>query len=523
MSQNRTLVCWIGHTDLASMASEVGGKIAKSVTTAINRDIRPEDDGGPIRALLSTESFDSIHFLSGYPAEIEKAFQKWLGQEMTFHKPAKIKSPTDHESIFLAADKFLAKLYKSPKTLPTELCVHLSPGTPAMSAVWILLGTSKYRAKFFQAFQGKSSETRIPFSLDLHIKDVISKADSAFEHLRAQNPEDLEGFGEMTGSSPEMKEAVGRAHRVALRDVSVLLIGESGTGKSKIAEAIHKASRRKNQPFKSINCAALPEQLLESELFGHAQGAFTGADKDKVGIFEEADGGTVFLDEIGECNLGLQAKLLTVLQPLIEKGPSMRKFRRVGRNEDIETDVRIIAATNQNLIQMVKLKTFRLDLYYRLAAITIKLPALRDRADDVIDLANEFLSQINNDFSRDDDYQPKKLSKDALSLIRDHDWPGNARQLYNAILQAVVMSNAETVKAIELSAAIEESPVEQEKSLLEKPLGNGFDLTDLLDFIRKHYLQRSIQEANGVKSKAADLLGYSRQTFTNHLKEFDLD
>ena len=351
---NRTLVAWIGATDLASMGKDLGGQVKSQVEKAINREIRDADDGGPIKTLLENEAFDSIHLLCTYPKSLQPKFEKWLGVQVDFYRPAKLEGPTDYASIYTTVDEFLKSLYAPQVKHPTELCIHLSPGTPAMAAVWVLVGKSKYKATFFQSYRGKSSVTEIPFDLDLHIRDVITDADVAYEHLRAMSPGELDGFSDMIGSSKSMREAVGRAHRAAIRDVSVLLLGESGTGKSKIAQAIHEASPRKGKPFKSINCAAIPDQLLESELFGHVRGAFTGADKEKKGLFEVADGGTLFLDEIGECNPALQAKLLSVLQPLIEKGPCVRQFRRVGGSKTLTVDVRIIAATNQNLIERVE-------------------------------------------------------------------------------------------------------------------------------------------------------------------------
>lgn len=523
--KNRTLVAWIGATDLASMGKDVGGQVKSQVEKSIKRQIRDADDGGPIKTLLQNETFDSIHLLCTYPKSLQPKFEKWLGVDVEFCRPTKLEGPTDYASIYTTVDEFLKSLYAPKAKHPTELCIHLSPGTPAMAAVWVLVGKSKYKATFFQSYRGNSSVTEIPFDLDLHIRDVITDADVAYEHLRAMSPGELDGFSDMIGSSKAMREAVGRAHRAAIRDVSVLLLGESGTGKSKIAQAIHDASPRKGNPLKSINCAAIPDQLLESELFGHVKGAFTGADKEKKGLFEVADGGTIFLDEIGECNPGLQAKLLSVLQPLIEKGPCVRQFRRVGGSKTYTVDVRIIAATNQNLIEKVELNEFRLDLYYRLAAITIKLPPLRNRGKDVLDLAKHFLTQINDDFAgQDPTYEVKKLSADAGSFIRSHDWPGNARQLYNAVLQAVVMTGRSSLTRLDISAAVEEAPRTANKSSLDLELGNGFDLGGHLDEIRKHYLERGMEEAGGQKKKAAELLGFENwQTMDKQLKKFNVN
>lgn len=521
---NRTLVAWIGATDFASMGKELGGSAKTQVEKAIRRSCRESDDRGPLRSLLREEDFDSIHLLNSYSKTLESKFAKWLDPKVKIHRPEALSSPTDYASIFQSADNLLKALHSQDRNPPTELCIHLSPGTPAMAAVWVLLGKSKYKATFFQSFNGTNTRTDIPFDLDLHIRDIVTDADTAYEHLRAMSPGELDGFSDMIGNSSAMREAVGRANRAAIRDVSVLLLGESGTGKSKIAKSIHDASPRKANAMHSINCAAIPDQLLESELFGHVKGAFTGADKEKKGLFELADKGTIFLDEIGECPPALQAKLLSVLQPVIEKGPCVRRFRRVGGSKELTVDVRVIAATNQNLIERVEQNEFRLDLYYRLAAITIKLPPLRKRGKDTVALAKQFLSQINDDFVRQDEYySPKTLSKDASSFVQSHDWPGNARQLYNAILQAVVMTPNQALSRRDLTAAVEEAPKTAKQSLLDLPLGDGFDLNEHLEDIRKHYLARGMEEANGTKKAAAELLGFENwQTMDKQLVKYGI-
>ena len=205
----RTLVSWIGATDLASMGKDLGGQVKAQVEKAIKRPVRDADDGGPIRTLLRNEDFDAIHLLCTYPKSLQPKFAKWLGTNVEFYRPEKLAGPTDYASIFKAVDEFLKQLYESKASRPTELCIHLSPGTPAMAAVWVLIGNSKYKATFFQSYRGESNVTEIPFDLDLHIKDVITHADAAYEHLRAMSPGELDGFSDMVGSSKAMREAVG--------------------------------------------------------------------------------------------------------------------------------------------------------------------------------------------------------------------------------------------------------------------------------------------------------------------------
>ena len=306
-----------------------------------------------------------------------------------------------------------------------------------------------------------------------------------------------------------------------MHDVPVLILGESGTGKEMFADAIHKASARRNNRLYSINCAAISKELIESELFGHMKGSFTNAEKDRKGLLEQADGGTLFLDEVGECDLGLQAKLLRALQPPHDKGPCHRVFRPVGATEDRVSDVRIVAATNRDLVKMVQQGLFREDLLYRLATITVKLPPLRERGKDVMTLAETMLDGINVQFQKalGNAYIPKMLSPDAKRFVRKHEWPGNVRELRNVLIQSAVMSIDKSITDHDIAAALSQLPnTRQESGDSDKPLGDGFDLEAYLDDIRKRYLIRAMQQANGVKNKAVELLGYnSHQVLTGHL------
>jgi transcriptional regulator with PAS, ATPase and Fis domain len=231
------------------------------------------------------------------------------------------------------------------------------------------------------------------------------------------------------GDSAGVREAVGRAKRAALRNVSILLLGETGTGKELFARAIHRASSRAGQAATGYQlCAALSKTLLESELFGHKRGAFTGADRDRPGAFESAHGGTLFLDEVGECDLETQAKLLRVLQPLPGGGPCHRVIRRLGDDRDRDVDVRIVAATNRDLYAAVRSGGFREDLYYRLATISVALPPLRERKSDIVKIAERLLEQLNRQFAAEQPgYEHRFLSASARAFLKRHDWPGNVR------------------------------------------------------------------------------------------------
>jgi transcriptional regulator with GAF, ATPase, and Fis domain len=310
-----------------------------------------------------------------------------------------------------------------------------------------------------------------------------------------------------------------------MRDVPVLLTGESGTGKEMFARAIHEASHRRNRPFLAINCAAIPTDLLESELFGHVKGAFTGATSDHPGAFEMADGGTLFLDEVGECESAMQAKLLRVLQPPEGAPPCGRTFRRVGASEDSTSDVRVIAATNQDLVERVNQNRFREDLYYRLAVITVKLPPLRERKSDISLLVDALLKQINAEFGREEPgYRDKSLSASAIAFVRQYHWPGNVRQLHNALVQAAVLADGDEIHPSDLSCAVADFPEMAHQNPLDHELGSGFSLPELLEDIQRHYLQRAMAEAKGVKTKAAQLVGYANyQTLDAQLRRLGGD
>lgn len=522
--KRRTLVSWVGATDLASMANDVGGNVAEQVGQAINRPLRASDGGGPLKTLLKHEQFDQIWLLNNYHESLQESFVEWLGFDAKFAEIEAIKSPTDYASIYVSVDKFLAQLFEDTKTRPTDLCVFLTPGTPAMAASWVLIGKSKYSPTFFQAYKDDCNVEEIPFDISLHIRDVIGKTDSAYELMRGANPEEFEGFTEIVGHSEAMKEVIGRAQLIAIRDVPVLLLGESGTGKTRIAESIHNASTRKSKKFATINCAAIPESLLESELFGHVKGAFTGADTDKAGLFETTDGGTLFLDEIGECPLEIQAKLLSVLQPITGKGASVRKLRRIGSDEEREFDVRVVAATNRNLVEQVNQNLFREDLFYRLAAITLRLPPIRERGDDIISIAETLLSQINTQFQDDNsDYIPKSLTGEAKDYLRSQRWPGNVRQVYNALLQTAVFSIEDEISSDDLAASLTEIPGSKSVSILDHTVEDGFSLDDVVADVRRHYIKIGYEKAGRNASQAAKLLGYSTaQTLRNHIKELDI-
>jgi two-component system response regulator PilR (NtrC family) len=314
---------------------------------------------------------------------------------------------------------------------------------------------------------------------------------------------------DLVGDSPRMREVMDLIDRIAPTHSTVLICGESGTGKELAARAIHARSPRHDRPFVSINCGAMPDELLESELFGHARGSFTGAVNAKKGLFEVADGGTLFLDEIGDTTPAMQVKLLRVLQE--------RRIRRVGGTEEAEVNVRVLAATNQDLEQLVRERRFREDLYYRINVIQIKMPPLREKREDIPRLATHFLQKYGALMSK----RVVGLEADALRQLQEHDWPGNVRELENVIERAVALARGESITREELSRNLGSAPRPARDLPIE--LGEqGIDLERELEGLREHFMQLALERAQGVQTRAAELLGMSFRSFRYFAKKYSL-
>jgi two-component system response regulator PilR (NtrC family) len=324
-------------------------------------------------------------------------------------------------------------------------------------------------------------------------------------------------FDNIIGNSSAMLQVFEMVETIAPTGSTVLITGESGTGKELIARAIHVRSPRSDRPFVAVNCGALTETLLESELFGHMRGSFTGADGNRKGLIEIADKGTIFLDEIGEMSPMLQVKILRVLQE--------RKFRRVGGNEEVEADIRIIAATNRDLAKMVADGQFREDLFYRINVIPVRLPSLRERIEDVPLLAEHFVAKFAELMKK----PIAGISGAAMARLQAHTWPGNVRELENAMERAVALERtpsilpeslpdapraAEGVPLVLAGASGSTSP----SALPEK----GFDLEQHVQHLEREYIAEALRRSNGVKVKAAELLGMSFRSFRYYMKKYNL-
>ena len=354
-----------------------------------------------------------------------------------------------------------------------------------------------------------------PFKID-EIKLIIQNALEK-KHLQKENlllkqvVRDRYHFENIIGQSSKMLELYDLLEKVAPTKTNILITGESGTGKELVAKAIHYNSPRKDKPFVTLNCGAIPESLIESELFGHMRGAFTDAISTKKGLFEVADEGTIFLDEISELPLMMQVKLLRVLQD--------REFKRVGGTEDIRVDVRILSATNKDLEGAVREKQFREDLFYRLNVIQIRIPSLRERKEDIPSLTSHFLKKYSEELGK----QISQISPEALRVLVQYDYPGNVRELQNIIERAMALETSQELTAPNLSSYIEEQlPIKKRPLDLEIP-SEGVDLEKIVEDVERTLLLKALDRTKGIKKKAAELLHINFRSMRYRLEKYGLN
>jgi DNA-binding NtrC family response regulator len=457
----QTLVAWIGATDLRASRNEIDGL-------------------GPIGNAVETTEFDEIALLCNYPKPEADAFVTWLEQRTDARISSKVvslSSPMNYGEVYEAADALVSELCADDGR---SLVFHLSPGTSAMAAIWLILATSKYDAELIASSPESGVYTpEFPFAL---ASDYLPRRRAALAGRKARQAFEATtepAFDKITHRCAAMQSVVGQCQRVAQFDVPVLLLGETGTGKELFAKAIHRASPRAKARFVPVNCGAIPPDLIESELFGHLKGAFTNAKDDRSGLFESAHGGTLFLDEMGELPLPAQVKLLRVLQT--------GEIRKVGSDEPIHVDVRIIAATHRDLTQAVEDNRFREDLLYRLAIAVIRLPPLRDRAEDLTLLADQTLSRLQTQFR--DQNSPISLTAAARNALKRYPWPGNVRELMAVLTRAVLWSETGEIDEDTIEASIAALPTGRDAGVLDRPIGDDFDLQDVLNEVRVHYMK----------------------------------
>jgi transcriptional regulator with PAS, ATPase and Fis domain len=472
-----------------------------------------EPDGGAVASAVKAEEPDEVVVLSSHPAQASQAWAASLRRRtrarVLVHQ-ATLRGPTDLTDIHHAATAAIRDtLERHPRK--SRLTLLLSGGTPAMAAVFIILGKTRYPSRFLETSRGHGvRQVEVPFSLSAELlPDLLRAPDAELERLAGELPPATAEFDGLVHRSTAMRRLLARARRVALRSVPVLVEGESGTGKELLARALHQASPRRAQPFVAVNCGAIPEALVESELFGHEKGAFTGALAARLGHFREAHGGTLFLDEIGELPRAAQVKLLRTLQE--------GEVTAVGSSRAVAVDVRIIAASNRTLLHEVAAGRFRSDLYYRLAVAVLVLPPLRERTGDLDLLLDHGLKQINAEFAADPGYEPKRLTPAARAALHAHAWPGNVRELMNTLRRAALWTPGATVQGEDAREALLSAP-----SPLEVTAGE-IDLPSHLAEIARRHLARALDAAGGNKSRAAAALGLaSHQTLTNWIRRYGL-
>ena len=386
-----------------------------------------------------------------------------------------------------------------PSTIVIMISAYASTSTAVEAMKW---GAYDYLPKPFKVKEIKAV-----------IQDALqaAQAQESQEIAVLDTPSDTDFHG-IVGESPEIKKILELLPRIAAATSNVLITGESGTGKELIAKAIHRESPRKDKPFVTVNCGSVPETLMESELFGHKKGSFTGATTTRSGLFEAAHGGTLFLDEIAELPPPVQVKLLRAVQE--------KTFKMVGGSEEISVDARIISATNRDLEREVMEGTFREDLYYRLNVINIHMPPLRDRPDEIPLLAQHFLEKYSREMAKD----IRKMSSFALDILKSYNFPGNIRELENIIERSVALETSNIVLPDSLTlSSFKQTQVTSQADTISLTLAQGgIDLDNVLGQLEKDLLQQALDRTRGAKQKAADLLGISFRSFRYRLAKYGL-
>jgi two-component system response regulator PilR (NtrC family) len=450
-------------------------------------------------------------------ADDEKSMREFL-DIMLKKEGYKVTLASNGEEVMKLVDKDIFDLALVDIRMPKQDGISVLKKIKAVSPETIVIVITAYASAdtAIKAMkEGAYDYITKPFKIE-EIKLIIQNALEK-KHLQSENlllkqvVRDRYHFENIIGQSSKMLELYDLLEKVAPTKTNILITGESGTGKELAAKAIHYNSPRKDKPFVTLNCGAIPESLIESELFGHMKGAFTDAVMTKKGLFEVADEGTIFLDEISELPLMMQVKLLRVLQD--------REFKRVGGTEDIRVDVRIISATNKDLEEAVREKRFREDLFYRLNVIQIKIPPLRDRKEDIPSLANHFLKRYSEELGK----QISQASPDALRILVQYDYPGNVRELQNIIERAVALETAGELTPHNLSSYIEEQlPLKRMDIDLDIP-SEGIDLEKIVEDIERTLLLKALDRTKGMKKKAAELLHINFRSMRYRLEKYGLN
>ena len=492
-----------------------------------------EPELGPVLSLLQAREFTRVVLFCTGSSYVERAR---MVQETVEAESAGIKfnfvsidleSPIDYEEIYRELRRSVDLLLSSIEHLPHRLSILLDPGTPQMQTAWFLLVASGYvTADLLQGvpprFAGGAYKVRtVDMSRDIFPGLTIGVREGPPGDIKpgphpagSADFEDPEGHWirsstpQIIGSSPAFQAVMDQALKVAPYDISVVVRGETGTGKEVVARLIHDSSRRAGKPFVAVNCAAINPNLAESEFFGHEKGAFTGADRNRLGQFRAADGGTVFLDEIGDLPLEIQAKLLRVLED--------NTLVPVGGDTSVSVDVRIIAATNRDLDALVAQATFRRDLYERLAQVTVSIPPLRDRSEDIPLLLHHFIEKWNRKYD-----ESKGFGEEAFSFLMEYPWPGNVRELQNTVSATCAMGRSSAIGPELLPAAVLRH-FNRDRSIAGVPSEipeDGMDIKAVFHNLEKSYYEEAIKRAGGNAEQAARLLGLNGAAFRKAARE----
>ncbi len=496
------LLAWLGAADLRASRGEPKGSL------------------GPIGSALTERTYTHAHLLCNYPDEDSRRYAKWIRGKcetvVTIHK-SQLSKPTMLGEIYEAAIDVLAAVKEEHRPGRYSLTYHLSPGTPQMAIIWMILANSTHPAELIESsVVGGVNTLQCPFELAVnYLPPLPRKLEAEILQLTQGLPPAAPEFASIIHAGARMRECVAQARRLALFDFPMVIEGESGTGKELFAKAIHASSVRSGGAFVSVNCGAIPAELVEAEFFGHVKGAFTGAIANRDGYVVQADGGTLFLDEVGELPLTAQVKLLRAIQE--------RTVQPLGGAKPRKVDFRIIAATNRSLMLDVRGGRFRNDLFHRLAVGMLRLPALRDRREDLNLLIEYFLERINADCARVPGWKNKALSPGARNVLHRHSWPGNVRELLNTLTRAAIWTPRETIRGEDLDGLLfsDDLSAFPDDPVLNRTIGDDFRLTDLVGEVSRHYLKRALETTGGNRSRAAGLLGFaSYQTLNNWVQKY---
>ncbi|MCG8312026.1 MAG: sigma 54-interacting transcriptional regulator [Pseudomonadales bacterium] len=491
------LVSWIGIKDL--------------------RGCEQSPATGPLVSILRFHRFDCVYLLYDYQMKVVEPLFNALSEEFDCElktRPVNIQSPIHFGDIYHELDKALTAAQADyPKG---KLHIQLTSGTPTMTSVSILTGKTKYKVKFIQSTLEQGVQfVDIPFDIAADFLPALANnLDNELTTLLSGQAPSTAAFSHIVTQDPQMQRLKEKAAILAMRGVTVLIQGETGTGKELFATAIHNSSRRAKKKFVPVNCGAIPPDLIDSTLFGHEKGAFTGASASRKGVFAEADGGTLFLDEFGELPLDVQVRLLRVLTD--------GKYYPVGSTTEHKSDIRLVVATNRNLAEEVAEGRFREDLYYRVAIGVLNLPPVRHRKGDKWLLAEHLLNGINQEAASQPGYKEKKISAAAKKLILSHEWSGNVREMHATLVRATLWGAADKISESDMREAMLVPPT-KESSVLGRDISQGIDINDIIKEVSAHYIERALAETGNSKTKAAELLGFnSYQTLNNWMKKNDV-